>query len=184
MPTYLCHGFRWYRKSIRVFIVLNDLEDAAADWVVGTNTSSALLNAILDNYDYLPEPSAGSKPPSQRPTPQRTPLNLHLDEDLKLPDSKVDPAADKVLCHDWSPVKLLEEFDPREERRAVRPYVFIADHVLRVDLHADVALEMQKYEELVRQAGRPWFEQLRSEIQPQEQIRWYVVTCADDERPV
>ena len=34
MPTYLCHGFRWKRDSIRFLILMNDIDDATPDWVV------------------------------------------------------------------------------------------------------------------------------------------------------
>jgi hypothetical protein len=60
MPTYLVHGFRWQRASIRIHIILQDLEDAAAEWVVAPATSLTILNSFYRMYDFLPP----SNPPS------------------------------------------------------------------------------------------------------------------------
>lgn len=54
MPTYLLHGFRWRRDAIRIHIILNDLEDAAAEWILAPATSMTLLNSFYANYDFLP----------------------------------------------------------------------------------------------------------------------------------
>ena len=66
MPTYLIHGFRWHRASIRIHIILQDLEDAAAEWIVATATSNTLLNSFYTLYDFLP-PS--NPPPAVYPPP-------------------------------------------------------------------------------------------------------------------
>jgi hypothetical protein len=42
MPTYLVHGFRWPRPLIRIHIILNNLDDAAAEWLMAPGTSRAL----------------------------------------------------------------------------------------------------------------------------------------------
>ncbi|KJR85686.1 uncharacterized protein SPSK_08923 [Sporothrix schenckii 1099-18] len=54
MPTYLCHGFRWHRPSIRVFVIVQDLEDASPDWVVRPATTRSLLDAFGRLFDFLP----------------------------------------------------------------------------------------------------------------------------------
>ncbi|KAM3077082.1 hypothetical protein ACMFMF_004998 [Clarireedia jacksonii] len=54
MPTYLLHGFRWHRSNIMVHIVINDLEDAAPEWIMAPATSNALLNSFYTLYDFLP----------------------------------------------------------------------------------------------------------------------------------
>ncbi|KAL5316699.1 hypothetical protein ACEPPN_015749 [Leptodophora sp. 'Broadleaf-Isolate-01'] len=54
MPTYLLHGFRWDRVSIRVHIVVHDLEDAAPEWIVAPATSVTLLNSFYTLFDFLP----------------------------------------------------------------------------------------------------------------------------------
>ncbi len=49
MPTYLLHGFRWPRPLVRVHIILQNLDDAAAEWLVAPQTTLALLQ----NFQYL-----------------------------------------------------------------------------------------------------------------------------------
>jgi hypothetical protein len=54
MPTYLVHGFRWQRTNIRIHIILQDLDDAAPEWIVAPATSITLLNSFYSLYDFLP----------------------------------------------------------------------------------------------------------------------------------
>ncbi|KAJ9132518.1 hypothetical protein NKR23_g11185 [Pleurostoma richardsiae] len=54
MPTYLCHGFRWHRQSIRVYVVVQNLDDAAPEWVVRPASANALLGSFYDLFDFLP----------------------------------------------------------------------------------------------------------------------------------
>ncbi|KAI9867572.1 MAG: hypothetical protein M1813_008371 [Trichoglossum hirsutum] len=35
MPLYLLHAFRWPRSQIRIHIIIHNLEDCAADWLMG-----------------------------------------------------------------------------------------------------------------------------------------------------
>ncbi|KAI0594372.1 hypothetical protein F4775DRAFT_432341 [Biscogniauxia sp. FL1348] len=76
MPTYLCHGFRWHRRSIRYFILIQDIEDAAPDWVVAPQCSAALIENLYELFDFLPTrtlPQPRSKsPPSQGTTHRHT----------------------------------------------------------------------------------------------------------------
>lgn len=60
MPTYLLHGFRWHRRSIRYHIILNNLDDAAPEWIIAPATSITLLNSFYTLFDFLPP----SHPPS------------------------------------------------------------------------------------------------------------------------
>ncbi|OKL56027.1 hypothetical protein UA08_08704 [Talaromyces atroroseus] len=62
MPVYKVHGFQWPRggiPSIRVFIVLENLDDAAAEYVQQKRTSNLILNALKKNHpqaaQYLPD---------------------------------------------------------------------------------------------------------------------------------
>jgi hypothetical protein len=36
MPTYLIHGFRWPRNQIRIHVILQNIDDAAPEWLIGT----------------------------------------------------------------------------------------------------------------------------------------------------
>ncbi|KAI5241756.1 hypothetical protein E4T43_05290 [Aureobasidium subglaciale] len=49
MPTYLIHGFRWPRPLIRIHIILQNLDDAAAEWLI----ASATTETLLDNFTEL-----------------------------------------------------------------------------------------------------------------------------------
>jgi hypothetical protein len=121
---------------------------------------------------------------------------------------------DDVLMNDWSPIKLVEEFDPRDLGAVSRPYAFVADHVVRVDLSVSVAEEIARYEErMAREKGGAgpamttggssddygrtthkkntgtgkkagWFEKLRDQLQRGEDIRWYVIVCGDEDREI
>ena len=42
MPVYLLHGFRWPRPLIRIHIILQNLDDAAAEWLINPQTALAL----------------------------------------------------------------------------------------------------------------------------------------------
>jgi len=50
MPTYLIHGFRWPRPLIRIHIILQNLDDAAAEWLVAPGTTAALLDNFTELY--------------------------------------------------------------------------------------------------------------------------------------
>ncbi|KAL1967477.1 hypothetical protein VTN77DRAFT_3262 [Rasamsonia byssochlamydoides] len=62
MPVYKLHGFRWPRggnPSIRVYIVLNNLDDAAAEYIQQKRTSRLILDSFKRNdpeiMAHLPE---------------------------------------------------------------------------------------------------------------------------------
>jgi hypothetical protein len=49
MPVYFIHGFRWPRALIRIHIILHNLEDSAAEWLVAPGTT----REMLDNFNQL-----------------------------------------------------------------------------------------------------------------------------------
>jgi hypothetical protein len=53
MPTYLVHGFRWPRPLIRIHIILQNLDDAAAEWLMAPLTTSTLLTNFTSLYPEL-----------------------------------------------------------------------------------------------------------------------------------
>lgn len=59
MPVYLLHGFRWPRPLIRIHIILQNLDDAAAEWLVARGTTTALLHNLNEIFpdlmQHLPE---------------------------------------------------------------------------------------------------------------------------------
>ncbi|KAJ8608025.1 hypothetical protein MRB53_039931 [Persea americana] len=50
MPVYLLHGFRWPREQVRIHIILQNLDDAAAEWLVAPATSLTLLRNFNEIY--------------------------------------------------------------------------------------------------------------------------------------
>jgi hypothetical protein len=50
MPTWLVHGFRWPRPLIRIHIILQNLDDAAAEWLMAPPTTAALLENFRTLY--------------------------------------------------------------------------------------------------------------------------------------
>jgi hypothetical protein len=50
MPTYLLHGFRWPRQLIRIHIILQNLDDAAAEWLVAPKTTLTMLKNFSELY--------------------------------------------------------------------------------------------------------------------------------------
>ncbi|MCJ1398222.1 hypothetical protein MMC11_001419 [Xylographa trunciseda] len=53
MPAYVVHGFRWPRSAIRIHIILNNIDDAAAEYIVSPGTSASLLQSLRDLYPNL-----------------------------------------------------------------------------------------------------------------------------------
>ncbi|CEJ84022.1 hypothetical protein VHEMI03355 [[Torrubiella] hemipterigena] len=181
MPAYLCHGFRWQRADVRIYVIMNDLEEAAPDWVVGTTTASLILNNFADNFDFVPiDEHAKLHPvkPTANGTTPASPDAIDGTTRDAMPD-------DAVLRHAWSPVKLLEEYDPSNETFHARPYAYVADYAVRIDLGASIADEMARYEEHTKgYASSSWFAQLRDKVQDGAAIGWHVVVCGDGERDV
>lgn len=182
MPTYLCHGFRWHRKNIRIFPVLHDIDDAAPEWVIAPASSRSILATFRELYDFLPPPPPPSKqdPAAAAAAPER-PASIR-----------------KRKAERYADLSLLEEYDPNDLETLSGPYAYVADHVVRVDLSAGVAGEMARYEARMKESGsmsggasdelgrkrgaKGWLERLRAELEAEEDIRWYVVVCGDEER--
>ncbi|TQV96063.1 hypothetical protein V2A60_003490 [Cordyceps javanica] len=184
MPTYLCHGFRWHRRDLRIFVILNDLEDAAPDWVMGETTATLILDQFTKNFGFLPNISDEEAEAASYPwhAVRTAAPAQHHDDNFAQPPSRVPIAHDPVLQYTWSPVKLLEEYDPDETVSPARPYAYVADHVVRVDLGADVLAEMAAYEKGSKVGQNDWFWTLRDNVQKDSDIGWHVVVCNDPER--
>lgn len=50
MPTWLVHGFRWPRPLVRIHIILQNLDDCAAEWVMAPATSAGLTENFKELY--------------------------------------------------------------------------------------------------------------------------------------
>ncbi|EED22306.1 conserved hypothetical protein [Talaromyces stipitatus ATCC 10500] len=74
MPVYKIHGFPWPRggiPSVRVFIVLENLDDAAAEYIQQKKTSDLILGAIRKNH-----PDAVKHLPNLQLIEQYDPLDM------------------------------------------------------------------------------------------------------------
>jgi hypothetical protein len=56
MPTYLVHGFKWFRHMVRIHVIMGQLDDAAPDWVMGPATSAALKASFAEQHPQLMAP--------------------------------------------------------------------------------------------------------------------------------
>ncbi|GAP84711.1 putative developmental regulator protein [Rosellinia necatrix] len=262
MPTYLCHGFRWHRKTVRFYIAKHDIEDGATEWIVAPRSEAAIIEHFYNIYNFLPPvnpPSRNTPSPAYRKH-QHAPSNdssyvsrtssseYHGSEDLRYSNGNgtktrsrsasrkssksltrprtsgrdetatnsipfpplplLSPSSIATKASDYfdksSPIKLLEEFDPKDESMASAPWAYVADHVVRVGTSVSIADEMFRYEARMKrdpnramhgpsdEYGRKvfgasskkagWLEKLRDQLQRGESIRWYVVVCGDEER--
>ncbi|KAK3687673.1 hypothetical protein B0T22DRAFT_136157 [Podospora appendiculata] len=264
MPTYLCHGFRWQRRSIRVYVVVQNLDDVSPEWVITPKSSQSLLESFYNLFDFLPfrvpPPSrssgrgpsidseresyflnanttntnpatggrgrngSGTRSPSrsrsrsqshtQSPNHSRQPSHSQRRQSSPPPLPPLSPGEDQskdlnghgggedFRAQDWSIIKVLEEYDPLNLDEVSRPYAYVADYAVQIDLSVSIAEEIRRYEERNRadrdppmtgqasdETGRKksskkpgWFEKLRDQLQRGEDIRWYVVVNGDETR--
>ena len=92
MPAYLLHGFRWIRASfagVRVFIVLQNLDDAAAEYIQQPETTHTLLSAMHRLF-----PDIMTRLPELRFIEQHDPEDIYSDTAVSQPYAYV---ADKVI---------------------------------------------------------------------------------------
>ncbi|KAF2853698.1 hypothetical protein T440DRAFT_505450 [Plenodomus tracheiphilus IPT5] len=50
MPTWLVHGFRWPRAQIRIHIILQNLDDAAPEWLMAPATTACMLKNFKEQW--------------------------------------------------------------------------------------------------------------------------------------
>lgn len=170
MPTYLCHGFQWPRALIRIHTIINGLDDVAPDWLLGTTTASTILNDMADKFDFLPMDDVAKNTESAA-------VNVKVEGTTRGP-----VADDPVLRHAWSPVKLLEEYDPTDTKSHARDYAYVADYAVRIDLGANIADEMSRYDLQIKRQGGEWLSKLRDTLHKEAVIGWHVVVCGDGTR--
>jgi hypothetical protein len=98
---------------------------------------------------------------------------------------------DDFSSQSWSAIKLLEEYDPHDLTAVSRPYAYVADYAVRIDLSCSIAEEIARYEQqqqhfllqTQKKGEQPGFlEKLRDQLQRGEEIRWYVVINDDEVR--
>lgn len=237
MPTYLCHGFRWQRRSVRTYVILQNLDDASPDWIIPAKTSQYILKSFYEIFEFLPycNPKQGRYSPSREPdsddddnrianhanpkdrsqsrgrgrsgsqsTNQSRNQSQSRARQQPLPplpaatdDSSSITSEDDFSAQSWSAIKLLEEYDPHDLTAVSRPYAYVADYAVRIDLSCSIVEEIARYEQQQLQSPHPaisipsrdspapspgWFEELRDQLQKGEELRWYVVVNNDEVR--
>lgn len=246
MPTYLCHGFRWQRRSVRVYVILQNLDDASPEWIIPAKSSQCILKSFYEVFEFLPycSPKRGRYTPtreldsgdgngnenddsrvpnssngstkarsqsrgrnrsqSQSTHQSRSQSRANLQQPLpSLPATTDDSSSGSISAEDdfsaqsWSAIKLLEEYDPNDLTAVSRPYAYVADYAVRIDLSCSIIDEIAKYEQKQLQSAHPavsipsrestpgnqgWFEDLRDQLQNGEELRWYVVVNNDEVR--
>jgi hypothetical protein len=50
MPTWIVHGFRWPRTQIRIHIILQNLDDAAPEWLMAPATAACLTESFKQQW--------------------------------------------------------------------------------------------------------------------------------------
>lgn len=50
MPTWLVHGFRWPRSQIRIHIILQNLDDAAPEWLMAPATTACMMKNFTEQW--------------------------------------------------------------------------------------------------------------------------------------
>ncbi|KAK4181839.1 hypothetical protein QBC36DRAFT_296275 [Triangularia setosa] len=172
MPTYLAHAFPLPRSLIRIFTVLHDLSPCSPEHLISPPSSHSLLSCLYNLYPFLPFTSPpSSEPPSTPPT-----------------------TFDLLQSQSYSPVKVLEAFNPDNLSSAFTPHAYIADFALKIDDVAGITAITSRY------VANDWFPRLRDELMKigggvveaadggeQEgieagRIGWYVVVNGDEER--
>lgn len=164
-------------------VMMHDLEACSPDWIIGWRTSEALLQSLYATYDFIP-PLSDPKQVAQQ-IAQAQPGPSPGQSKYQSPPTRTPKGNDFVLRHQWSAVKILEEYNHKETRVHTRPYAFVADCVVRVELDVDVNEEMGTMgKKMLEEDGHAWFEQLNEKLQPEEAIKWYIVVCSDELRSI
>ncbi|KAL6704147.1 hypothetical protein ACN47E_008707 [Coniothyrium glycines] len=53
MPTWLVHGFRWPRAQIRIHVILQNLDDAAPEWLMAPATTACMTKNFQEQWPDL-----------------------------------------------------------------------------------------------------------------------------------
>jgi hypothetical protein len=95
MPTWIVHGFRWPRAQIRIHVILQNLDDAAPEWLMAPATTACMMANFKQQW-----PDEMSKLPALRFIEQYDP------DDLTVKDQ---PYA--YVCDQVHEIKLGVDFD-------------------------------------------------------------------------
>ena len=157
MPVYLVHGFRWPRAAIRIHIILQNLDDAAAEWLIGELQNLSLL--AKNPADWLPTHSA----------PETTKCMLSNFWELY-----------PSMMESLPSLRFIEQHDPTDLSVKGQPYAYVADTVEEIKLGADIDEARGR----LGLSEDSWIaiRELRDQLCKDEKLAWYVVVCGDEER--
>jgi hypothetical protein len=95
MPTWIVHGFRWPRAQIRIHIILQNLDDAAPEWLM----APATVKCMTENFKQ-------QWPNEMEQLPQLRFIEQYNPDDLTVKDQ---PYA--YVCDQVHEIKLGVDFD-------------------------------------------------------------------------
>ena len=168
MPLYLLHGFRWPRHLIRIFIILNNLEDASADYIQTPTTISALRTAIFTLHPQL-----------QNECPGLTFIEQHDPEDLRTGAQPYAFVADNVREAPLSMDGVIG--GDSKSKDVTRGGAGMLTSRRGQGLSIDIGEAMGRGRGL---GGEAWdaMADLRDEISKEEAVGWFAVWNGDVER--
>lgn len=159
--TYLLHGFRWPRRLIRIHIILQKLDDIAADWIVG--------QCLLATLWYPSNIIAG---PESTATLLANFREQYPAQMANLPT-----------------LRFVEQLDLRDTSGIPQDYAYVSDVCVEVRLGVDVdeirgrgipSAQWGALQEL-RDHLNAWDKGKEKEF-PLPGLGWYVVHCGDELR--
>jgi hypothetical protein len=95
MPTWIVHGFRWPRPQIRIHIILQNLDDAAPEWLMAPATAACMMENFKQQW-----------PEEMKQLPNLRFIEQYDPEDLTAKDQ---PYA--YVCDQVHEIKLGVDFD-------------------------------------------------------------------------
>jgi hypothetical protein len=95
MPTWIVHGFRWPRPQIRIHIILQNLDDAAPEWLMAPATAACMMENFKQQW-----------PEEMKQLPNLRFIEQYDPEDLTVKDQ---PYA--YVCDQVHEIKLGVDFD-------------------------------------------------------------------------
>lgn len=171
MPAYLIHGFQWPRKDIRIWVIENNLEEVAPEWLIGTsiNTPSSYLHALhrasISNYSH-----------SRRKGPESA-RGIHENFENLFP----------AELADLPNFRFIEQYNPTEHPDLKsQDYAYVCTAAIQITLNCPVDQVMAKGIPSQMYAAMSKIRDhlaVAARMEPSGwRIGWWVVYCEDEER--
>ena len=173
MPVYILHGFRWPRSGfngIRVYIIVNNLDDAAAEYIQTPHSRAAILDSLKVTHASMM---------AELPTDNLTFIEQYDPEDVTSDAAVSQPYAyfaDKVVT------MALPGERPQETRTAEGA---VAEGSAPSRGPHDLSINVEDViSEGAGLSAKGWdaFADLRDKLAPGEKIGWWIVYNGDPDR--